>query len=438
MRDTDRHGHWIGDTLEPCRHVEAGGRDASPRKNMLFISHRFLYPPDRGEKIRGFNLIRHLSDSWNIHLGCMSDSPNDAQYVDFLRQFCADLACFNMDKGRKKLHALTKIKIGKPLLLDYYWDAKFQNWVNEKLNEIHIDVIYVYSTAMMKYVESIDHPNKFLDMQDVDSEKWAEYATKSPLFTRPIWSREARTMLAYERRATLACRQTFLVSEPECQRFRELAPECAELVSPLEMGVDLDYFSPAQNFPSPFSQRGPNLVFVGNMDYWPNTDAAIWFHDQILPLVRREFPTVQFHIVGANPPQQLKSLARDPGVHVTGRVPDVRPYVRHADVSVAPLRIARGIQNKVIEAMAMGKPVVTTTKVAGAIRAEPGRDLLVAEDADTFAAQIAEVLSGRYADIGLAARRAAEQGYAWRRTFARLDHFLEGATSLPAGSEAVP
>jgi sugar transferase (PEP-CTERM/EpsH1 system associated) len=214
---------------------------------------------------------------------------------------------------------------------------------------------------------------RILDMLDIDSEKWAEYAHGARWPARLVWAREGRTLLAYERRAAMAYDRTLFVTEAECTRFAELAPESRDRVMPLENGVDLDFFAlSAADCPNPYpdqaGEEGPWLAMVGNMDYWPNADAADWFARQVLPVLRRRTPPPRLAIVGANPDRHVQRLASLSGVMVTGRVADVRPFLAHAAVVVAPLRIARGVQNKVLEGMAMARPVVASPPAVLGIR----------------------------------------------------------------------
>jgi sugar transferase (PEP-CTERM/EpsH1 system associated) len=193
----------------------------------------------------------------------------------------------------------------------------------------------------------------------------------------------------------------------------------------VECGVDLARFNPADIYPTPYATPGAKIVFTGNMDYWPNADAAIWFANEAMPLLRGRQPAAEFWVVGANPGPGVRDLAKLPGVRVTGRVEDVRPYLAHASLAVCPLRIARGIQNKVLEAMAMGKPVIASPPAFEGVRARAGCDLLVAEGAAAFADQIEDVLSGQHPQLGQRARQAMEQGYAWSKVLQPLDTYLE-------------
>jgi sugar transferase (PEP-CTERM/EpsH1 system associated) len=396
--------------------------------DLLFLCHRIPYPPNKGEKIRAWHILDHLSKTHQVHLGCFIDDPADWEHVPLLKGLCADAACFGLSRRFNKLKALIRFRPGRPLTLDYFYDARLRRWVNLKLAGGQISHVFVYCSAMAEYVMSsatIDGPVRVLDMIDIDSEKWTAYASKSSWPARVIWAREGRTLLAFERRAVMHFDHTLFVSEPECRRFAALAPESRNRISWLENGVDLERYTPALPFDSPFSDDAAHVVFVGTMDYWPNADAVTWFVNEVMPIVRRQHSSVRFHIVGANPGPEVRRLAEQPGVHVTGRVGDVRPYLAHATLVVAPLRLARGIQNKVLEAMAMARPVVATSQAFEGIRAIPGRDLLVADDAEAMARMIGEVVVGHHPGLGAAAREVISNSYAWPVTLRGLDDVLE-------------
>jgi sugar transferase (PEP-CTERM/EpsH1 system associated) len=396
-------------------------------QRMLFISHRIPYPPDRGEKIRAWKLIQHFGRKYWLHCGCLIDDPADWQYLPRLRPLCEDLAAFGIDKRRQKLRALLRFRPGRPLMLDYYHHAGLFRWARETLARERIDIVYIYSAAMAPYALHHEGPRRILDMVDVDSEKWNAYARQSQWPASAVWAREGRTLLAYERKAAMACERVLFVSEPECRRFAELAPETQGRLDWCENSVDLEHFSPEAALDNPYPDPAPRLVFTGNMDYWPNAEAAIFFAREVMPLLRGRVPTPRFVIVGANPTPTVRALAALPRVAVTGRVPDVRPYVAHAAVSVAPLKLARGIQNKVLEAMALGRPVVASPQAFEGVRAAAGRDLLVGDGAAAFARLVGEVLDGTYPLLGANARRAVERGYAWSGVLAKLDRLLDNA-----------
>ncbi|MGC8523113.1 MAG: TIGR03087 family PEP-CTERM/XrtA system glycosyltransferase [Acidibrevibacterium sp.] len=391
--------------------------------DLLFLSHRIPYPPDKGEKIRAFHILRHLARDHRVHVGCLIDDPEDWRHVADLRTFCADLACFPLHRRRRRLTALLAMRPGRPLTRDYFSHRGLARWVADKWAGGVRDV-FVYSSAMAPYVMGRRGGRRILDMVDIDSEKWRAYAEASAWPGRWLYAREARTLLALERAAAAEFDHTFLVSAAECAHFALLAPDLGGRVTALANGVDLARFAPDLGLPNPYPEASPAIVFTGTMDYRPNQDAVIWFAKAVLPGVRAARPGGKapvFYIVGARPGRGVRELARLPGVVVTGRVPDTRPYLAHAALVVAPLRIARGVQNKVLEAMAMARPVLATPAAFEGITAAPGRDLLVADGAPAMIAAAISVLAGRHPELGRAARAAMQRHYAWEETLAPLD-----------------
>jgi sugar transferase (PEP-CTERM/EpsH1 system associated) len=425
MRQDPGHGleRWLGGRTKVFWFFSSE-KNIFLMRDLIFISHRIPWPLNKGEKIRAWNIIQYLRPKFRIHLGCVVDDPADMAHVAHLHTVCETVGAFPINRTLQKLKALARLRPGRPLMPDFYYAPALRKWVDNTLTRTRMDVIYIYSVAMAPYVLELAHACKILDAQDVDSEKWAEYARAASFPMNLIWARESRTLLAYERRAAAACEWSFFVSEPEAACFQRLAPESAHKIVPVECGVDLARFSPSLTFPSPFRTSAPCLVLTGNMDYWPNADAALWFANDIMPVLRRSRPDIQFWIVGANPGADVLALALLPGVHVTGRVEDVRPYVAHAAAVVCPLRIARGIQNKVLEGMAMGKPVIASPAAFEGIRAEAGIALLVADGVEGFVETINEVLDGRHPALGAEARAAMERGYAWSAVLAKLDTYL--------------
>jgi sugar transferase (PEP-CTERM/EpsH1 system associated) len=400
---------------------------------LLLLAHRIPIPPDKGEKLRAYHFIAHLAGRFDIRLGCLVDDPADWDGVAALRRLCGEVGAFPIDRRRQRLAALLRARPGRSLMLDYYRSAKLRRWVQGQLAQ-GVDAALVYTAAMMPYVLGAQLPT-LLDMVDVDSEKWAMYARRARGPMRAVWRREARNLLAFERRAASASAVTLLVSKQEAARFAELAPEARERIEWVENGVDLDAFSPTRAWPNPFPDPGPHLVFTGHMDYWPNVDAVQWFAAEVMPRLRARPAAPRFWIVGANPSEAVKRLAALPGVCVTGRVPEVQPYLAHAAACVSPLRMARGIQNKVLEAMAMGRPVVASPQAFEGVRAQAGTHLLVADGAEETARAVAAILDGRHPKLGAAARRAMEEGYAWKATLSRLDAHLTrclGCSSPPS------
>jgi sugar transferase (PEP-CTERM/EpsH1 system associated) len=348
-----------------------------------------------------------------------------------LRGRCAVVRCEPVGTGlRAVARALLRARPGLPLTLGWFRSAALQAWVSAGLAAQRYDAVFVYSSAMAPYVmrggRAAPLPPSLLDLVDVDSEKWLAYAADARTPRRQIWAREARTLLAFERRAAALFDRTILVSEAERERFVTLAPEVAGRVNWVDNGVDLGFFDPRVVFANPYAPGGPPLVFTGTMDYRPNIEAVAWFAREVMPRLRQASDAPEFHIVGARPSPAVLALAALPGVHVTGRVADTRPYIAHAAAAVAPLHIARGIQNKVLEAMALGRPVIASSAAFEGVRAKPGQDLLVVDGAGATARAVADVLRGAHPGLGKAAHAAVARAHDWAVTLQRLDRLLAG------------
>jgi sugar transferase (PEP-CTERM/EpsH1 system associated) len=402
-------------------------------RRLLFLCHRIPFPPEKGDKIRAWHMLEHLTRNWEVDLGCLVDDRADFDHIPALRQVCAHVeARWTGTRPQAGFRALRQFRPGRPLSLGWFHEPGLRGWTEDQLATGRHDAVFVYSSSMAPYAMGAHRPGlrRVLDMVDVDSEKWRAYAagTRGPM--RQVWAREARTLLRFERAAAADFDRSLFVSADEAAHFATLAPECASRVDYVANGVLLGRFDPALPHANPFAGRRPALVFTGTMDYRPNVEAVSWFAREVMPLL----DGTEFHIVGANPAPAVRALERLRHVHVTGTVPDVRPYLAHAAVAVAPLHIARGIQNKVLEAMAMARPVVASPEAFEGVRAQPGRDILVAHGAFETARRIREVLDGHHPGLGASGRLAVMRGHDWRATLTRLDAAMEPARAL----EGVP
>lgn len=393
--------------------------------NILYLVHRLPFPPNKGDKVRSYHLLRHLLKQHKVFLGTFIDDPEDEVHIDKLRALCADLHVARLTPRLAKLRSLNGLLAGEPLTLRYYRDAGLQQWVDACCSDHKIDAIVIFSSAMAQYVDNKPRIPVLVDFVDVDSAKWTQYAPQHRWPMSAIYRREGRLLLAYERQIAARAARSFFVTEAESALFARLAPECGIRVDAMCNGVDAEYFSPQAERPSPFAADEEAVVFTGAMDYWPNVDAVAWFVGEVLPGLRRRRPAVRFHIVGRSPSPEVRALAGE-HVVVTGTVPDVRPYLQHAGVVVAPLRVARGIQNKILEAMAMARPVVAMAECAAAVDAVNGSELLTADTADGFIAAVESLLArpGEATAVGRAARQRVVERYSWDAHMAGIDPYL--------------
>lgn len=396
-------------------------------ENLLLLIHRIPYPPNKGDKIRSYHLLKHLSQHYKVHLATFVDDADDWQHVPKVQAMCTTSHFAKLGWLGGRMRSLGGLLGGRSLSYDYYRDAGMQAWVDRTMGEHKIDRVMVFSSPMAQYAEKYPQARRVVDLCDVDSDKWRQYAAQKAWPMSWLYRHEADALLAYERHVAATCDAALFVSAPEADLFRTLAPESDAKIGFFNNGVDTDYFSPERQYARPYGTEERALVFTGAMDYWPNIDAVQWFAAEVFPKLLAGMPNLRFYIVGARPAAAVQALAQQAGVVVTGTVPDVRPYIHHAEVAVAPLRIARGIQNKVLEAMAMARPVVVSAQALEGIEAVPGTELLLADGADAFAATIARLLAAPDASLGAAARAKVERQYSWPSNLARIEARLECA-----------
>ena len=408
-------------------------------EHLLYLVHRIPYPPNKGDKIRSYHLLKYLSTRYHVHLGTFIDDPADWQYIDAVKPICASSHFAALNPPTARIKSLTGLVNGRPLSLDYYRNSELGKWVKTTLEQHPVQRVLVFSSAMAQYAMQAEKARRVIDFVDIDSDKWRQYAENKAWPMSWIYGRESRELLRYEREVAAAFHASLFVSPAEADLFRKLAPEVAGKVGHFCNGVDTDYFSPDRHYPNPYDGNTRAIVFTGAMDYWPNVDAVEWFTREMLPSVRRAHPEAVFYIVGSRPTPQVEALAQLAGVKVTGAVPDIRPYVAHAHVAVAPLRIARGIQNKVLEAMAMAKSIVVSPEALEGIAAEPGRHLLLAKDTEEFTNAVCKVLAGSYQELGAAARMCVINGYGWESHLNNVQQLLNGpSTSMQSPSLEAP
>ncbi len=396
---------------------------------ILFLCHRIPFPPDRGDKIRSFHLLARLAEIAPVHVGCFADDARDMGFAGEMAAITAGQCVLMRDRSRI-VAGLEGLARGKPLLVSLFDHPGLHAWVARTLAERPIRAVVAYSAQMAHFVPVLPADTRFMmDFVDLDSAKYAAYGAQGSGPMGWINRREGRVLLDFERAVAARADLCTFVSEAEAAMFRTASGETATKVRGLENGVALDYFDPAADFPAVEHGQGPLLVFTGQMDYRPNIEAVESFARQTLPAIRTVHPDARFAIVGRAPAKAVQALADLPGVVVTGGVPDVRGWLAAADVVVAPLRIARGIQNKVLEAMAMARPVVASPQAAEGIDARDGDHFLIAANPAEEAALVCQLLADptRAAALGRAGRSRMVERYRWSATLAGLPDLLFGA-----------
>jgi len=390
-------------------------------RDLLYLTHRIPFPPNKGDKIRAYHVLRYLQRHFRVHLGSFIDDAADQAHAAHLAADCASSCFVRLHPRVARLASLPALWRGEALSIAYYRHPALRDWVSATLSRHRIDVAMAFSGPMAQYLPARTPRgplHRVLDLVDVDSEKWQNYADhhRWPLST--LYRREGRSLLEFERAAARGYDQVLLVSRAEAALFRLRAPESAHKTGYFNNGVDSSYFSPQAACPDPYGQARV-LVFTGAMDYPPNVEAVVWMAERVMPALRQEFPDLQFHVVGSRPSPAVQALARLPGIHVSGTVPDIRPYLHHAALAVAPLQIARGIQNKVLEAMAMAKTVVATPQALEGISAVPGQDLISATGEAEFIHHIGSELR-KPGGYGADARLRVLNDYQWGKNLQRL------------------
>jgi len=393
---------------------------------LLYLVHRIPYPPNKGDKIRSFHFLKALAEQYEIYLGTFIDDPNDRQYSEALKPFCKEYFCVDLYPKLSKLKSLTGLLNGEALSLPYYRNQALQDWVDSTIVTQDIDRVLIFSSPMAQYVQDYPQLHFVADFVDVDSDKWRQYAENKRWPANWVYRREAKKLLDYEMRIASQSDATLFVSDKEAQLFKSLSPSIADKIGFVNNGVDTEYFDPSLDYASPFSSDQKTIVFTGAMDYWANVDAVVWFARQVLPLVKKQCEEVRFYVVGSKPDKAVQQLAEnDTAVIVTGRVEDVRNYLAHANVVVAPLRIARGIQNKVLEAMAMARPVVVTSAAMEGIPGNSEIQVKVEDAPVPFAERVLYILAQpfQYAPEN---REYVQADFSWKNSGRDLRRFLNG------------
>ena len=389
--------------------------------NILYICHRFPFPPKRGGKIRPFNMIRHLSASGHRVTVCsLARSAAEAEEGQGIAAHCERFAMGIVSEPVQTLRMVARLPLTTPSSMGYFHSPSLQRQVDHLLQAEKWDLIFVHCSSVAQYVERVRTVPKILDFGDMDSQKWLEYANYKPFPLSLGYRLEGTKVLAAEKRLARLFDLCTATTRAEWQTLEDYRTGVATDWFP--NGVDADFFSPTADACDP-----DTLSFIGRMDYYPNQECMARFCAQIWPLLRQRRPQLKLLIIGADPSPEMRRLGELPGVTVTGSVPDVRPFVRQSALMVAPLNIARGTQNKILEAMAMGVPVVTSRVAAGGVDAEPVKHFLVADTPQEYSDAILGVLQNpvERQRLAVAGRQRMLSNHAWSHSMARLDGIIE-------------
>lgn len=391
---------------------------------ILFLSHRIPFPPDRGDKIRSHHLLKALAELAPVHVGTFAETGGDLAAESDLAEVASSYRLVKRTRPLP-LAGLDALATGRPVCLAAFDNAALRQWVREVLATRLIETIFVFSGQMGQYIPA-DFPGRVvIDLCDVDSAKFEAYGASGRTPRSWIDRREGVTLAREEERLARRADTVMLVSEDEAELFRSRLHDADHVdLRAIRNGIDAALFDPEAVAPHPelVEQPGPHLVFTGQMDYPPNIAAAERMATAILPALRANHPSATFHVVGRAPTGQVLALEKRAGVRVWGEVPDVRPFLRAADLVVAPLDIARGIQNKVLEAMAMARPVLASQEAATGIDAEDGTHFALASTDAAMINQAGALLedTAKAASLAKAARDYVLTHQAWPAMLAPL------------------
>lgn len=358
---------------------------------ILFLTHRLPYPPDKGERIRAFHELRYLAARHDVDLFCFADSAECAEQQQYLRGVCRSVYVEVLQRPVRLLQGVGNFLVGRPLSFGYFHSRKFDNKVQEALRRRNYDVIFIYCSSMAGSVPQPAPAPIVVDFVDADSQKFKQYASRSGWLSRWLYAREAHAVAVAEQSLGQRAALAFATTQHDA---RELGGSglTSFPVAVVANGVQVPDV-PHEQEKSEFPELKPYALFLGTMNYPPNSDAAAHFARDIFPLVRKTHPQLKFVIIGRDPDRQVRQLASIPGVLVTGAVPDPSRYFRNAEVTVAPFRISQGFHNKIAESLAVGTPVVTTGRAMVGIGLSEREGLFVADTPEDFAAQVSRVLN---------------------------------------------
>jgi sugar transferase (PEP-CTERM/EpsH1 system associated) len=405
--------------------MTAGASEATANTQqpwIIYLTHRVPYPPDKGDRIRTYNILRYLSRRANVLLGCLADEPVTAEELGVLKSLCAEVHVVDNSGLRRWMSGAVSFGRGRTISEGLFFERDLWRKVRRWLNDRPVTACLVSASSMAPYLRTplAQQVETVVDLIDVDSQKWLDYAGVLGGWKRQVYRWEGRRLRRLEQSLASECNALTLVSEAEYRLFRSFCSGGQVLA--VGNGVDLEFFTPQTADEAPES-----CVFVGAMNYPPNVDAVVWFANEVWPSVLNARPAARFTIVGRQPSERVQALASVPGIAVTGSVADVRTYVAPSQVVVAPLRIARGIQNKVLEALAMAKPVLASPAAMEGLAVTGDRELVVAEAPQEWADRLLALWTdpSRRVELGRRGRAFVETHHSWERCLEEFGRLLQ-------------
>ncbi|HET9843954.1 MAG TPA: TIGR03087 family PEP-CTERM/XrtA system glycosyltransferase [Gammaproteobacteria bacterium] len=393
---------------------------------VLFLCHRIPYPPNKGDKIRSYHILKKLAEQYSVFVGTFIDDPLDWNYVAKIQALATDSCILERTSLQKMiLPAISTLFSTKPLTNKLYFSLQMRLWVENLIQSKSISKIVVFSVSMAQYVLKFHTTIPIVtDFVDVDSEKWSAYSQYRRFPLNIFCKLEAKRLAAYETLVAQHSSTNIFVSPQEVNLFKKLSPSVTKPIMCVSNGVDSQFFNPNLKYPNPYHGAKKRILFTGLMNYWPNVDAVSWFVKYVFTILAQQDKHIEFYIVGANPTKAVFQLMRE-NIIVTGRVPDVRPYLKHADVVVAPLRVAQGLQNKVLEAMSMNKSIVASAQALEGIRVPKKGSIWVEITSKNWINRIENILY-QIQDQPIDMHPWIVNHYSWENNLTSLSHILEG------------
>lgn len=391
--------------------------------DLVFLAQHMPLPPEKGGDERSWHILQRLAANHRIHLGGFYPHARETHHLAILQEFCASVFSLPLHPVAMTIKRSSALARGKPVSGVLAGNARLKRWIADTVSAHNPTAAFVSGAAMASYLEGYRLRTRAVDFAEVASEKWRQRAEASRWPLSDFYWRQERATLARDMRVAARFDHAFFASTAEMNLFSRRAPRTPAHLIALRNGVDHAHFRPDPDFANPFPAGRAIVLFAGALDAAPNIEGAIWFAKEVMTLLRHRFPSIDLWLVGRHPPRAIWRLARR-DIHVIDSAGDRRPYLAHADAIIAPLRAARGIENNVLEGMAMAKPVIATPAALDGLPLRRGDEVLCSATAPGFASCVATALGGRAVELAARGRRRIEADYGWAETLKPLDELL--------------